>query len=89
VVAVLTFVIYDIENDIIRNKIAVACKDYGLSRTQYSTFVGELNVNKRQELFQRLNKTLGKKKGKILVVPLCDKDQKLIKEIYHDPEVGL
>ncbi|MDA8228978.1 MAG: CRISPR-associated endonuclease Cas2 [Desulfitobacterium hafniense] len=85
----VNYVIYDIERDKTRNKIVTACKDYGLTRIQYSVFVGELNTNKRQELFMRLRKILGKEKGKILVLPVCDKDIKLAKEIYQDPELGL
>lgn len=32
--------IYDIENDRVRGKIADACIDYGLDRVQFSAFVG-------------------------------------------------
>lgn len=79
--------IYDIEEDRIRNKISNTCKDYGLRRIQYSSFVGDLNTNKRQEMFHRLKRTLGRKRGKILVLPVCDKDLKLMKEIITDSEL--
>jgi CRISPR-associated protein Cas2 len=71
-----TYVIYDIEDDHIRNRIAEACKDYGLMRIQYSAFSGMLTRNKSNELFLRLKKELGKKQGKILVQPVCQKDVK-------------
>jgi CRISPR-associated protein Cas2 len=71
-----TYVVYDIEDDRIRYQIANACKDYGLERIQFSAFLGPLNANKRDELFLRLKKTLGEKPGKVLVIPICEKDQK-------------
>jgi CRISPR-associated protein Cas2 len=71
-----TYVVYDIEDDRIRYRIANACKDYGLERIQFSAFLGPLNANKRDELFLRLRKVLGEKAGKVLVIPICEKDQK-------------
>lgn len=77
-----TLVIYDIEDDKIRLKIAETCLDYGLERIQYSAFLGTLNRNKREELFLRLTTILDDNAGKILVQPICQKDMKdvLIKE---------
>lgn len=76
-----TIVVYDIENDRIRNKVFNACKDYGLEHIQYSAFFGELNHNRRGELKQRLKRTLGENPGKIFVCPVCDKDLRLLEEI--------
>ena len=78
-----TLVIYDIPDDKTRNKISEACQDYGLARIQYSAFLGEINYNRREELRQRLQRTLGKKAGNIQIYPLCDKDIKLKKEIAN------
>lgn len=78
-----TLVIYDIPDDKIRNKIGEACKDYGLIRIQYSAFLGNINYNRREELRQRLQRTLGKKKGNIQIYPMCDKDFKLKKVIIN------
>ncbi|NLI11424.1 CRISPR-associated endonuclease Cas2 [Pelotomaculum propionicicum] len=80
-----TIVIYDIEEDKVRTKIFEACKDYGLTHIQYSAFFGELNHNRRGELKQRLRKTLGRKNGKILICPVCDKDLKLLEAIVVEP----
>ncbi|NLW16855.1 MAG: CRISPR-associated endonuclease Cas2 [Firmicutes bacterium] len=77
----LTLVIYDIESDRTRYKIAEACKDYGLQRIQYSAFVGKQSNNRREELTYRLRHTLGKQAGYILVYAICQRDQKLIREI--------
>jgi len=78
-----TLVIYDIPDDKIRNKIGEACKDYGLERIQYSAFIGDINHNKREELRQRIRRTLGKKDGNIQIYPVCDKDLKLMREITN------
>ncbi len=78
-----TLVIYDIPDDKIRNKIGVACKDYGLARIQYSAFIGEINHNRRDELYQRLRRTLGVNEGNIQLYPLCDKDIRLKREIIN------
>ncbi|MEW5817887.1 MAG: CRISPR-associated endonuclease Cas2 [Spirochaetota bacterium] len=78
-----TLVIFDIPDDKIRNKIGEACKDYGLQRIQYSAFLGDINHNRRDELRQRLRRTLGRKKGNIQIYPFCDKDLKLRSEIIN------
>lgn len=76
-----TLVIFDIPDDKIRNRIGNACKDYGLTRIQYSAFLGDINHNRRDELRQRLRRTLGKKAGNIQIYPLCEKDMRLKCEI--------
>ena len=77
--------IYDIPDDRIRHKISERCKDYGLSRIQYSAFAGELDRNRREELMLRLKKTLGKKEGNIRLQPVCTRDVTLAKEIVVEP----
>ncbi len=78
-----TYVVYDIEDDRVRFRIANACKDYGLERIQYSAFCGPLNANKRGELFLRLKRELGDHPGKVLVLPVCEKDLKAKKELIN------
>jgi CRISPR/Cas system-associated endoribonuclease Cas2 len=55
----LTFVIYDIADDLVRSRVANACKDYGLERIQYSAFSGSLDASRRVALATRLADTLG------------------------------
>lgn len=66
--------IYDIENDRARSKIADICIDYGLDRIQFSAFVGELSRNHQQELMLHITNLLGKLKGNIKLIPICAKD---------------
>lgn len=83
-----TFIIYDIVEDRIRNKVFNACKDYGLTHIQYSAFFGEMNHNRREQIYQRLKKTLGRKAGKIVILPICDKDLRLLLEINTSGEAA-
>lgn len=63
-------VIYDIPDDRIRGKIADRCLDYGLERIQYSAFLGNLSPTHRTELYRVLERTLGKARGEIRIMPL-------------------
>lgn len=72
------FVFYDIEVDRVRNKVASICLDFGLERIQFSGFSGTLGRNKREELFLKLTHAIDKGSGKILILPMCEKDFKNI-----------
>lgn len=80
----LTFVVYDIESDRIRSRVADVCKDYGLSRIQYSAFSGLLDSSRRQEMFLKLSDTLGRRPGKIIVLPICEKDAAARRQILNE-----
>ncbi len=77
------FIFYDIEQDSIRYKVSDICKDYGLERMQYSGFTGHLRKNLREELYLKLKKTIKKANGKFIILPLCEKDVKEIKECIN------
>src|SRR3990172_10797725 len=77
------YLFYDIEDDGIRNKVSETCKDYGLKRIQFSGFFGSLDRNKREELFLKLSHILKNKEGKILLLPVCEKDMRSRKEILN------
>lgn len=82
---VLTLVIYDVEDDRIRLRFAKACKDYGLEHIQYSAFRGQLSATLRKELFSKLRDALAERPGRILVVPLCEKDAEACQEVNRVP----
>ena len=82
----LTFVIYDIVDDLVRGRVANACKDYGLERIQYSAFSGSLDASRRAALATRLADTLGKEIGRILVLPVCEKDVHAKRELVNEPQ---
>lgn len=84
-----TLVIYDVPDDRVRYRVSEACKDYGLQRIQWSAFFGDLNHNRRQELMQRLRRSIGRHGGNVQAFPLCDKDLRLRTVIdVPSPEVG-
>ena len=79
----LTFIVYDITSDRIRFRIAEVCKDYGLDHIQYSVFSGPLDSTRRQEMFARLDHTLGDNEGRILMLQMCEKDVAAKREIVR------
>jgi CRISPR-associated protein Cas2 len=62
--------LYDITDDRIRFKIANACQDYGLDRTQFSAFIGELSRTHQEELTLKVQTLLGDRPGSVLIVPV-------------------
>ena len=67
-------VIYDITQDWVRGKVADLCLDYGLSRVQYSAYVGNLTRAHQDELLQKATRRLGRSPGHIAIFPLCEAD---------------
>lgn len=84
----LTYVIYDIVDDGIRNRVSEVCKDYGLGRIQFSAFSGFLNRNRREELHLKLEKALGTAPGKILIQPVCERDRQACQILHTMQETG-
>jgi CRISPR-associated protein Cas2 len=68
--------IYDIEEDRIRTRVADICLDYGLERIQFSAFFGRLNRNRRQELSLRVQAEIGNQSARVRVIPVCGDDLK-------------
>lgn len=67
-------VVYDISDDRTRAKVADLCLDYGLSRVQYSAFVGDLTRTHQDELLQKVRRRLGRLTGRVALFPLCETD---------------
>ena len=59
------------------------CKDYGLDHIQYSVFSGPLDSTRRNEMFARLDHTLGNNEGKVLMLQICEKDVAAKREIVR------
>jgi CRISPR-associated protein Cas2 len=66
--------IYDIPDDRVRAKVADACLDYGLDRTQFSAFQGDISRNHQTELFKKVTRLLGKRPGNIQLIAICETD---------------
>jgi CRISPR-associated protein Cas2 len=87
-VELMTYVLYDIESDRIRAKVADACLDYGLTRLQYSVFIGPLSKNRREEIFTRLADLLGGENGSLIVQPVREADVRLCRQVQNANREG-
>ncbi|MBK8252404.1 MAG: CRISPR-associated endonuclease Cas2 [Polyangiaceae bacterium] len=58
-----TLVAFDIPCDKTRRKVGELCKDYGLTRTQWSVFEGPMSRNRREELSSRVERLLTEAEG--------------------------
>ena len=72
----LTWVMYDIKKDRIRNKIAKACEQAGIYRVQYSVFLGDMNNAQRKELRIKIEELMNKKDDSVYIFPMCQEDFK-------------
>lgn len=72
----ICWVIYDIENDKTRNKVAKNCKLSGLYRVQLSVFLGVLNNNEKDTLEIRLKDLIDIKKDKVYIFPMSKDELK-------------
>lgn len=79
----VTLVIYDIDDDTVRKRVAEACLDTGLERVQYSAFRGDLSHNRRQELRIQISELMRDANGNIQFYVICDKDMRLSKELDY------
>jgi len=73
---VALLLIYDVEDDRLRNRVAEICLDYGLERIQFSAFFGKLNRNRRQELALRLAREIEDASARVRIYPICEADLK-------------
>ena len=65
-------VLYDVEDDRIRTRVADVCLNYGLQRIQYSAFLGKINRNRRQELSLRLLEEVGGENARLRIIPVTE-----------------
>lgn len=70
----LVWIIYDISNDKIRNKVAKMCKDKGLYRVQKSAFVGTINKNQLDELSIFCDDIIDQDSDSVFIFPMCSVD---------------
>lgn len=82
--ALETLVVYDISDDEIRLKVSDACKRFGLTRIQKSTFMGYLTSIHRKELTAVLRRLLGDADGNIQIFVICRADLAL-REVLGKP----
>ena len=77
----LTWVVYDISDDKVRNKVSRFCKGYGLYRVQKSAFLGDMNRNQIDELVLRCKEITDEEKDSVYIFPMCEDDFRKVKMI--------
>ena len=75
----LVWVIYDIEKNTVRNKVARSCLGAGLYRVQLSVFLGDLNANRIDELGLKIEEFINPKKDSVYIFPMCKDDFSKVK----------
>lgn len=64
--------LYDIPNDRIRQRVADACLDFGLTRIQYSAYLGELSSTYSRALFTEIDERIRGYAATVHLFPLHD-----------------
>jgi len=65
-------VIYDVTDDNLRNQVSELLKDYGLTRIQYSAFLGSLCHHELNGLLVDLRDLISDKLENVQIYPVCD-----------------
>lgn len=66
----IAWVLYDIENDRARTRVAKYCKQAGLYRVQYSVFLGMLNAEEKDVLELQIEQEINQQKDKVYIFPM-------------------
>lgn len=66
----ITWVLYDIKNDRARSRAAKYCKQAGLYRVQYSTFLGNLDAHQRDTLSLQMENEIDESDDKVYILPM-------------------
>lgn len=72
----IAWVIYDIEDDSIRSKVAKLCKQAGLYRVQYSVFLGTIDENQKDTLELQMEELIDLDKDKVYIFPMSKNELK-------------
>lgn len=75
----MVWVVYDIVEDKIRNKVARICLNKGLYRVQKSVFLGTLNANQRDSLAIECEVLIDPEVDSVYVFPMDDASFKQVK----------
>ncbi|RMG73776.1 MAG: CRISPR-associated endonuclease Cas2 [Bacteroidetes bacterium] len=66
----ICWVMYDIENDRARSRVAKYCKQAGLYRVQYSVFVGTLAPTDKDTLELRIEEEIDEEVDRVYIFPM-------------------
>lgn len=66
----IAWVLYDIENDKARTKVAKLCKQAGLYRVQFSVFLGTLEKNRKDTLQLQIEELIDEEHDSVYIFPM-------------------
>ncbi len=66
----IAWVLYDIEDDKVRNKVAKLCKQAGLYRVQFSVFLGTIDMNQKDTLELQIESLIDIEKDSVYIFPM-------------------
>lgn len=66
----ILWVLYDIEDDKVRAKIAKLCKQAGLYRVQFSVFLGTVDENGKDTLELQIRDSMDEEKDSVYMFPM-------------------
>lgn len=72
--SILIWIVYDIVEDRLRNKVAKKCKQFGLQRVQKSVFLGRLESNRFDELSEICREIIDEDTDSVYLFPFCQED---------------
>ena len=65
-------VLYDIEDDRVRNRVAQICLDFGLERIQLSAFLGRVTRNLREQMALCILNEVEKQNSRVRIMPVSE-----------------
>lgn len=77
----LVWVIYDITENKVRQKVSDRCKSYGLYRVQKSVFLGDLNTNERDSLGIECEELIDTDRDSVYIFPMDEQSFKKVQLI--------
>lgn len=66
----ICWVMYDIEQDRARSKIAKACQQSGLYRVQYSVFLGTIDADRKDTLRLKIEELMDEEVDSVYIFPM-------------------
>ena len=66
----IAWVMYDIEDDKVRTKVAKLCKQAGLYRVQFSVFLGSIDANQKDTLELQITAQIDVEKDSVYIFPM-------------------
>ncbi len=72
----IAWVMYDIEDDKVRSKVAKLCKQAGLYRVQFSVFLGTIENNQKDTLEIQIEELIDTDKDSVYIFPMSKSELK-------------